>query len=77
MTESEWHGNKLKAIYAKKENRFPRKKESGSATAFNVWNRIYGPQYKMAIASEEGKGTEITFRVPKLRTAVQMQGVYR
>ncbi|WP_320170549.1 LytS/YhcK type 5TM receptor domain-containing protein [Maridesulfovibrio sp.] len=35
--------------------------------------QIYGPQYSMEITSEPGTGTEIYFRVPKLREGIQMQ----
>ncbi|WP_319779491.1 LytS/YhcK type 5TM receptor domain-containing protein [Maridesulfovibrio sp.] len=62
----------IEAIYAKKKID-SREKGIGVRNCIQRLEQIYGPQYKMAIASEKGKGTEITFRVPKLRTAVQMQ----
>ncbi|HAS88863.1 MAG TPA: transcriptional regulator [Desulfovibrio sp.] len=62
----------IEAIYAKKRID-SREKGIGVRNCIQRLEQIYGPQYKMLITSKEDVGTEITFRVPKLRTAVQMR----
>lgn len=60
------HINKKKRIDSREEG-------IGVRNCIQRLEQIYGPQYKMIINSEEGKGTEINFQVPKLKTAVQMR----
>ncbi len=50
-----------------------REKGIGVRNCIRRLEQIYGPQYKMEIKSEIDRGTEISFRVPKLKTAMQMQ----
>ncbi|WP_035076229.1 LytS/YhcK type 5TM receptor domain-containing protein [Maridesulfovibrio zosterae] len=60
--------------YINKRKRIDSREEGiGVRNCIQRMEQIYGPQYKMIIKSEEGKGTKIDFQVPKLKTAVQMQ----
>jgi two-component system sensor histidine kinase LytS len=62
----------IEAIYTRKKID-SREKGIGVRNCIQRLEQIYGPQYKMLITSRHEKGTEISFRVPKLRTGVQMR----